>query len=383
MSLFLLTFFIIYGGAHCYALTKLTAVLRMRKTGYVVAAFFIVLMVSLPVATRILEHQGLETAARATAYAGYLWMGFLFLFISAALFLDVLRLVFFVGRRLLPGKMKCCILPADKSFRLAFATALLAGIYASFEAGNLQMEKVTLLTDKLPAHQSHFRIVLISDVHLGLIVGPDKLERIIALTKEANPDLLVSTGDLVEGHIMQHNRLAEMFNSVKPPYGKYAVTGNHEYYAGILQSIYFTRQAGFTLLQGEKTEINGWLTIAGFDDKTGIDLDTIAEIDRDDFVLLLKHRPTATPEMAEKIDLQLSGHIHKGQIFPFNFITKIAYPAPAGLSYTREGGALYVSRGTGTWGPPLRLFSPPEITVIDLVKPSSLNPHLDPAPAPL
>ena len=153
------------------------------------------------------------------------------------------------------------------------------------------------------------------------------------------------------------------------------MTGNHEYYAGIDQALDFTRKAGFTVLRGQATETAG-ITIAGVDDSTAADIRGGHEVDErqllgplpdSKFTLFLKHRPVVEKGSAGLFDLQLSGHIHKGQIFPFYLITRLFYPVKTGLSHLQGKATLYVSRGTGTWGPPVRVLAPPEITVIDLV----------------
>jgi hypothetical protein len=166
-----------------------------------------------------------------------------------------------------------------------------------------------------------------------------------------------------------------MFRSIPAPLGKYAVTGNHEFYAGIGSALAFTRRAGFTVLRGEMVVVEKVLRIAGVDDPTGEALDSDPRPSEAEilggaasslFTLLLKHRPVVSAEARSRIDLQLSGHTHRGQLFPFRLLVRFSYPFLAGLYTFEEGGALYVSRGTGTWGPRMRFLSPPEITVIDI-----------------
>lgn len=375
MNLFLLFFFLIYGLFHCYAYIKIRAVIPITGWRHLPACLFILLMVTLPVSTRLLEHSGFETTARIMAYLGYSWMGFLFFFVSVALLMDMLGIVCISTQWLLRSGVRW---PFSKkiAFWLPTLIALIVCVYGIFEAGNIQIETVTLTTDKLPPGRDRMRIVQISDLHLGLIVREHKLNQVVAKIKQVNPDLLVSTGDLVDGQLARLNGLAEIFQQLTPPCGKFAVTGNHEFYAGIRQSLDFTRKAGFQLLRGESVQIENWLTVAGLDDQVAVrmglgddgDGRLFDKVSADTFVLLLKHRPTVDPQTTKYVNLQLSGHIHKGQIFPFNLLVHLVYPVPIGLSQPTEGYSLYVSRGAGTWGPPFRLFSPPEITVIDLVK---------------
>ncbi|HEY5974015.1 MAG TPA: metallophosphoesterase [Geobacteraceae bacterium] len=373
MTLFFLFFFLIYGGAHYYFLHKLAAAIPLTPARTVVLTAFLVAMVMAPLAVRLLERSGHEAAARATAYLGYCWMGLLFLFIASALATDLLRLLFWLGRQVtrLPA-----FLSPTQVFYCCLVLALAASLYGWTEALRIRTEQVTIPTTRLPAGVTRLRIVQISDVHVGLIVRAERLRRMVTAVREAAPDLLVSTGDLVDGHVAHFHDLTALFRDLAPRLGKYAVIGNHEYYAGLDQAMTFTRQAGFQLLRGEVADIAGILTVAGVDDPAGQrfpdyrpkdEQALLAPLDRQRFVLLLKHRPVVSQQSAGLFDLQLSGHVHKGQIFPFNLLTWLNFPIRAGLTPLPTGGAIYVSRGTGTWGPPLRVLAPPEVTVIDLV----------------
>ncbi|MCX5882071.1 MAG: metallophosphoesterase, partial [Deltaproteobacteria bacterium] len=192
----------------------------------------------------------------------------------------------------------------------------------------------------------------------------------------AAPDLLVSTGDLVDGQINRMTGLAELLRDIRPKFGKFAVTGNHEVYAGLDQAVSFTEHAGFKVLRNEGSTAGGLINVVGVDDPT-IERVThsrqvpekalLSNVPSDKLTLLLKHRPVVDRESLGLFDLQLSGHIHKGQIFPFNLVTRLFYPVRTGLLLYPQNSALYVSRGTGTWGPPIRFLAPPEVTVIELI----------------
>jgi len=207
-------------------------------------------------------------------------------------------------------------------------------------------------------------------------MGKAGLSRILDVVRAAKPDILVSTGDLLDGQIDGIKDLGDEFQKIKPPYGKFAVNGNHEYYVGIDKARQFCKAAGFVLLNNKAFDIPGILVIAGVDDLTagryGLQRDfrerqLLSKVPKDRFVLVLKHRPLLDEASKGLFDLQLSGHTHKGQIFPFSLIIKLLFPIDAGLLKLADGAALYVSRGSGTWGPPMRLLSPPEVTIIDLV----------------
>lgn len=376
MSLFLLVFFSIYGGTHLYFFLKIKAALSPGFPASLFLALFLLFMVIMPVQVRVLENQGLETFARFTAYVGYLWMGFIFLFFSASLVIDLYHWLihgagYFFHRdfsALLMSKRMALILP----LALGMATAL----YGYFEALDIRTERVVIKTPKIPSEVGKLTIVQISDVHLGLIVREDRLKRIIALINGASPDLCVSTGDLVDGQINRMTGLAELLQEIRPKFGKFAITGNHEVYAGLDQAIDFTERAGFRVLRNEESTAGGLINIVGIDDPAigriahsmpDTEKALLLKVSKDRFTLLLKHRPVVDRKSLGLFDLQLSGHVHKGQIFPFSLLTHLFFPVKTGFVMYPRNSALYVSRGTGTWGPPIRFLAPPEVTVIELI----------------
>jgi len=235
----------------------------------------------------------------------------------------------------------------------------------------VRLEQITISTDKLPENRDRLRIVQISDVHVGLMVGPERLQTIVDLVIAQQPDILVSTGDLLDSSVTHLDGVSEVLRGVQPPLGKFAVTGNHEYYPGLAQSLAFLKRAGFTVVRNEVLSVNGVITIAGIDDPTvGIPVDEAALLSSRHsprFTLYLKHRPNVPEETIGLFDLQLSGHTHRGQITPFNYIVSIPYPYISGFFDLGKGSFLYTSRGTGTWGPPIRVLAPPEVTIIDIV----------------
>jgi predicted MPP superfamily phosphohydrolase len=376
VSLFFLTFFLIYGGVHCYAFVRIRSAFSPGPAASACLILFLALMVVAPVLVRVTERHGFEEPARILAYIGYCWMGFLFLFFCASLAIDLYRLLLFVAGHVLHRDVSLLSPSAGRMFLMAFSYALCVSVYGYFEALHMRTERVVVTSPKIPAGTGRIRVVQVSDVHLGLIVRSDRLRRIVSEIRAADPDILVSTGDLVDGQIDGLALLVDALRDIKPRYGKFAVTGNHEYYAGIGQALDFTRKAGFTVLGGTTAETGG-ITIAGENDPAGYQMGVDKKVDErellsthspEQFTLLLKHRPVVEKNSLGLFDLQLSGHIHKGQIFPFSLVTRFFYPLGTGLTRLPENAVIYVSRGTGTWGPPIRFLAPPEVTVIDLVR---------------
>jgi len=337
---------------------------------------FMVLMIFSPITIRILERNDLVTPARFFAYIGYIWMGILFLFFSFAVALDAYRFILEILQRGFNADFSRFSLSKAQCFFIPLFFSVGITIFGFFEALNIRTERVIIRTDTITQKIGRLKIVQISDVHLGLIVGKHRLKRIIKQIKAEKPDILVSTGDLVDGQMNNLSGLAEMIREIPTKYGKYAVMGNHEFYAGLQEALKVTNDAGFRILREEGLTIPGVINIAGMDDPAGkrfglegnvTEKDLLSKLPRKNFTLLLKHRPWLNKAKVRLFDLQLSGHTHKGQIFPFSLIVKLFYPNLNGLISLDNNSYLYVNRGTGTWGPPVRFLAPPEVTVIELV----------------
>ncbi len=376
MSLFLLVFLSIYGSVHLYAFLKVRSALSFGAGTGIILGIFMVIMTCAPIIVRILERNGYEIPARTISYIGYTWMGVLFLFFSISLLMDLYRLGAYTAGLVLPMNTARFIPPARTAFFITLISALCISLYGYFEALNIRAEKIVIRSSKIPETIGRLRIAQISDVHLGLIVRQQRLNRIIQVIREADPDILVSTGDLVDGQINELSSLARSLRAVVPRYGKYAVTGNHEFYAGLTQALEITSNAGFHVLRGESMTVPDLISIAGVDDPTGkrfglsqgaSEEELLAQMKGDTFTLLLKHIPVVRKKSHATFDLQLSGHTHRGQIFPFRLIIGLFFSHVAGFYDLPDGSHLYVSRGTGTWGPPIRFLSPPEVTVIDII----------------
>jgi predicted MPP superfamily phosphohydrolase len=376
MSLFFLAIFAVYGGMHVYTFFRARNVLGFGPGAGAALALFMLAMTCAPFFVRLLERYEYQLAARVLSWIAYLWMAALFLFFCSSIVLDLANAFVRIASRIPHAGFSGLSVPAKASFFVSISLSLAICVYGYFDALNIRTERLRIETAKLPESISRLTIVQISDVHLGLIVGCSRLKKIVDLVKAEKPDIFVSTGDLVDAQIDNMEGMAELLQSVHAPYGNYAITGNHEYYAGIREALAFTRECGFTLLRGEAAK-NSVINIVGVDDPTGVQLkvdkperetELLSALPKGRFTLLLKHRPVVDRDAARLFDLQLSGHTHKGQIYPFTYVSEIAYPLNAGRFDLPGGSVLSVSRGTGTWGPPIRFLAPPQITVIELVR---------------
>lgn len=375
MIRFLLSYLSIYCLAHYYVQRKIRTAFSPGQTAHFAILLFMAAMVAAPLMVRLAEKGGFENGARIVSYTGYTWMGLLFLFVILSGTIDLIRLPFLMTKTLGYRQPARVWMPPRRLLTIEILIVAAAYGYGLFEATDIRLEQVEITSPKIPEHPGRIRIVQISDVHLGLIIRGQRLSKIIARIESASPDILVSTGDLVDGQLNHLTQEAELLAALTPPLGKFAITGNHEFYAGLQNALDFTEQSGFTILRHQAV-VAGGINLVGVDDRAltswgreplKSERDFLLAQPQQNFTILLKHRPDIDPESLGLFDLQLSGHTHKGQIFPFNLLTWLAYPQQAGHLTPLENGFLYLSRGTGTWGPPIRLLAPPEITVIDLI----------------
>ncbi len=375
MVAFLIGFFLIYTLLHCYVFVRAHTALRLGGGAAIAVVFVMVTMIVAPVIVRFLENARLDLFARVMAHVGYTWLGLLFLLVCATVAIDLYRLLVHVSGRVFNADLSWLTISPGAYFVLSVAIVAVIAAYGCFEALQVRSEKLIIRTPKIPAGVSPLRIVQISDVHLGLIVREGRLKRIMEQVEKADPHIFVSTGDLVDGQMGGLDGLAELLQKVKPRLGKFAVTGNHEFYAGLPQALAFTEKSGFRVLRGEAVTIARVINVVGVDDPAGPGVGASSKGEGELlritanglFTLFLKHRPVPDTESATLFDLQLSGHVHYGQIFPFRLITRLFYPFYGGLYSFPSRSSLYVNRGSGTWGPPIRFLAPPEVTVIELI----------------
>lgn len=376
MSAFFLFIFAVYASVHAYVFLRARSIFGFGPAAGLAVAAFMLLMVFGVALVHALERYGYEDAARFLSYIAYVWMAALFFFFCLSLAIDLVNLALFLAGRFVRPAASSFMIGPRVSFFLCVGVSLALCSYGWFEALSFRTERIRIETTKLPAGIDRLTVVQLSDVHLGLIIRCDRLEKMLAAVHEAKPDIFISSGDLVDAEINHLTGLAERLRAVQPRYGKFAITGNHEYYAGVRKAIEFTESCGFRMLRNEAVT-DGPITIVGVNDPTGVRLKLekpvneqalLARLPKDKFTLFLKHQPRVEEASLGLFDLMISGHTHKGQLFPFTFVTLIPFPLNAGDYDLGRGSRLHVSRGTGTWGPPIRFLSPPEVTVYELVR---------------
>lgn len=377
MAIFMVVMVALSGLIHAWFYRRMARDPELpRRWRMAVGGFLAVMAVSVPltfVGTRLLSPE----AAAPISYLGYGWMG----------------AVFFIAVFLLPGELVRVVMrvsgrPDDPERRRFVFRALSGFAYVgAFGASAMSVrenfgpwvvERLEVPLAKLPPSLSGFRMVQLTDVHVGPTIGREFMTRLVDEVNALGPDAVVITGDLVDGTVEElASRVAPLAGLVAPA-GVYFVTGNHEYYSGVDEWMAHLPTLGIRVLRNERVPVGRdgvSFDLAGIDDYRahqygrghGADIaKAVADRDESRALVLLAHQPKQVIEAAEHgVDLQLSGHTHGGQMYPFGFLVRLDQPYVRGLHLEKET-AIYVSRGTGWWGPPMRLDSPPEIAEIVL-----------------
>ncbi|MFD7702507.1 metallophosphoesterase [Streptomyces caelestis] len=272
--------------------------------------------------------------------------------------------------------------PAAPSRRL-FVSRVVGGAAAAAAVGTVgygtygvlrgpRVKRVTVPLAKLPRAAHGYRIAVVSDIHLGPVLGRGFAQKVVDTINSTQPDLIAVVGDLVDGSVKDLRPAAAPLAQLRARHGSFFVTGNHEYFSGAEQWVEEVRRLGLNPLENARTELPhfdlaGVNDVAGEDEGQGPDYaKALGDRDRGRACVLLAHQPVQIHDAVDHgVDLQLSGHTHGGQLFPGNLVAGLANPTLAGLD--RYGDTqLYVSRGAGAWGPPTRVGAPSDITVIEL-----------------
>jgi hypothetical protein len=374
MALFLLFYFTAYGALQAYLYLKLWPLMTGGGSLRWTVGAGLILLVLTPFPARLLEGGGHMQTARAIGSVAWNGMAVSLWFAAFGLCGDAWNL----GLRLMP---------AATARRLALSPRVLvigAGvlILAAFAWGRfvqsrwLNVRRIDLAVPSLPGTLRGLRLALVSDLHLGLYSDSRHIAHVLRELRELKPDLIVSAGDLVDSGPCPLDAIAAELKALSPPLGKLAVLGNHDFYSGVEASLAFHERAGFRVLRGERLEPAPGLVLAGVDDPAGRtfgrtvptdELEILPESAGGRAVILIKHQPSVRDGTAGRFALQLSGHTHGGQIFPFNLVIAAIYRFHNGLYDLPDRRRVYVSPGTATWGPRIRLFITSEITVFTLV----------------
>ncbi len=367
MILFILIFSILYLALNYYVyirirdgLTLSTGVSKILLLVFVLAALSFI-------PAELLNRNFNAEWVSPVLYLSFIWLGLAAIAFFVFLIADVLR-IFIRSRKF--------------RYYATISALLLIGLTSGYciynQAGRPIVKEVIIPISKLPPGLSGFIVVQLSDLHLDLSKTESRLENIIEQTLSLHPDLIVITGDLIDADICRVDDYCKILRKLKAKHGVYAITGNHEYFTGIPLFLEIAENSNIKVLRNKSVLIAGAIGLAGIDDTHGAKRfdnlskeDTLSKalekVDLSKPVILLSHQPDVF-DLARNmgVNLQLSGHTHAGQIPPMDLLVQILFKYPFGL-YKRASSYLYTTCGTAFWGPPMRLFSKPEIVKITLV----------------
>jgi predicted MPP superfamily phosphohydrolase len=381
---FLLVALLLLGGIHYYLWLRLvrdTALPAPWRASATMALFLLAL--SGP-ASMLLVRQLPPGSGQVLKFTAFLWMGLMFLLLVLLLVSDGVRLVSIAGAKalsqpaLLEDPQRRVLLARLLGAGIVAGTLLLGAVGMHRALGRPVVLRARIPLRRLPRALDGTTIVQLSDLHIGPTLGRDWVEDLVARVNALSPDLVAITGDLVDGSVPHLRDTVAPLAALRARYGVYFVTGNHEYYSGAEAWVRELSRLGIRVLRNERVRIgseDASFDLAGVDDFRarglarghGADLPrALAGVDAQRELVLLAHQPKQVFEAARLgVGLQLSGHTHGGQIWPFRYLVRLQQPFLAGLERV-ENTFLYVSQGTGFWGPPMRVGTVSEISHITL-----------------
>jgi predicted MPP superfamily phosphohydrolase len=364
-------------GGHLYMVRRLVSEPGLDGAAGTAAIVVVALLAASVLLQPLAERYLPQRYAKLVIWPASVWIGFAF---YLALCLGVSEILYAFASAALASTGPGAAASAAAARATAVTIAAL-GIGGLALAGGLRpprLERIEVELARWPRSLDGFRIVQISDLHIGALLDRRFARAITERVNALAPDLIAVTGDLVDGSVKHLGAEVAPFAALRAEHGTFFVTGNHDYYSGADPWLDVVRGLGMRPLRNERVEIrrgDASFDLAGVDDHRGYLFgpghgeDVARALDGRDperAAILLAHDPSTFPAAVEHdVDLQISGHTHGGQIWPFGYLVRVAVKYVAG-HYRRGGAQLFVSRGTGFWGPPMRLGAPAEITEIVL-----------------
>jgi predicted MPP superfamily phosphohydrolase len=417
IAVFFVTALLVVGAGHFYLWRRLvrdtTTSRRVRRVGFWVFVGLLVLTFGTFAGAESLP----RPVATVLAWVGYLWLALFFYLLVALAVLELpalaTRMALRRAQRARAGagsdttgreparpessedSTPAAAGPRDNAethgayqsrrLFLARSVAVTAGVAAAGLVGSgigtalgmPELRRIQIPLARLPRSADGLRIALVSDIHLGPLNRGDRTRRIVEMINGLDADLVAVVGDLVDGSVPDLGPAAAPLGSLRSRFGTFFVTGNHEYFSGHEEWVTEVDRLGIRVLRNERVELPGGLDLAGVNDVAGDMFDDGPDIEaalrgRDPArpVVLLAHQPIQAPEAAAHgVDLQLSGHTHGGQMAPFHLIVRASgQPVVSGLGEV-DGMPVYVTKGAGFWGPPVRVGAPPDVSLVELRTP--------------
>lgn len=375
-AIFLTVFLAIYGAGNFYVFTRgyasLPDITAVKRT---YTALFIFLALSFIIA-EIGEKSGITCGNRFLTMTGSLWLAFLLYALIFIAVIDLVRAANHFMHFLPPAEtMKAEMVPL-KLMALVTAASLLVVTAGAAIASRPVTKVADIFIDKKKQGDPYINIAVISDIHLGNIVGKERFKKLAETINALDPDIVLFPGDFFDENLKPiiRDNMGGLIESIKPRFGVFAVTGNHEYIGGVDEAVEYMKKHGIRVLRDEAVQVDG-LTLIGREDRsvyrfTGRKRRDLGELvqgtDHSLPLIVMDHQPFSIKESAGcGADLHISGHTHNGQLWPVNYITDMLYDVSHGYAVVNRT-QVYVSCGYGTWGPPVRTSGRPELVVFQV-----------------
>lgn len=347
----------------------------LQQVAFKIAFFTIVF--SYPLG-RFLERATPSLLSDFLVKMGSIWLGAMLYFTLFFMLIDLFRFVSwaFSSPNILGITVSKLLSSRVKIGIAGFVTIILVAGYIN--ALFPKVNKLSIKTNKTISGYNTLRVAMASDIHLGTVISNGRLRRFVEMVNSQKPDIILLAGDIFDediGPVIKRD-MGKLISQLNAPLGVYAITGNHEYIGGVEPAVTYLTQHGVTVVRDSVISPQNIFNIVGRDDRqsklmSGYNRKTISElvsqIDKSKFTFLLDHQPYNLNEAVENgIDLQLSGHTHHGQLWPFNLITRAIFEVSRGYKQIDQTH-IFVSTGFGSWGPPIRIGNRPEIVVFEIV----------------
>ncbi len=328
------------------------------------------LIVSTYVLGRFIERVHLSAVTDVLTWIGSFWLAVMLYLFLIVLFVDIIRLanyfIHFIPPSLISQNFKTTL------FTIGFGVAIITVAIGHINAVNPAVKKIVLDINKQANGLKEVKIALVSDIHMGTVIGPRRMTKLVKEIERINPDLVLLAGDIVDEDlqpVIRHD-MGDVLKKLTAPMGVYAITGNHEYIGGVNEAVDYLEKHNISFLRDTSVKIADAFYIVGREDRSKTNRKSIASLlnGRDSVlpVIMLDHQPFDLDSVVTAgVDVQFSGHTHHGQLWPLNYITEAIFEVSRG--YLKKGNThFYVSNGYGSWGPPVRIGNRSEIVEVKL-----------------
>lgn len=365
--------FLIYFSVNIYIYSRglqSVALLPGFKRGYIITFWIIV---SSFIIGEVLEHTHPSIISEWIYRVGAFWLAYMLYLFLVIFVIDIIRF-FDYFFHFLP--------PVSAMQRLTAGIIVLASVSVLVIAGHwnalsTRVREINLTIPKNVKGDPRMKVLMVSDIHLGALIGDNMERKMIGIIKNQNPDLVLLCGDMVDGDIGEvlRKNLGRHIQEIKTPMGVYAIPGNHEYIGGIQKTLPYLKSININVLRDQIIVLSNGVQLVGRDDRDSQRMgdggrkslpELMKGVDKSYPVIVLNHQPFNLGEAEQQgVDLHLSGHTHNGQLWPLNYMTEAIFEISWG--FLKKGNSnFYVSSGFGTWGPPVRIGNTPEVVVFNL-----------------